>query len=161
SGGRDTHEWTTEKAALLNDFDAAGITSAPLDPEFGGYIEGPKNLALALTAFELAWVDAGAATGSLAGCLALAPIYERGTDEQRSYYMSHCAPPAAGEDRQIWRGAFCLTEPLPFVGVETGLLAGRIRVVEWEDGKEPVLEVDKRGRFITNMSFANFVSAAV
>ena len=35
-------------------------------------------------AFELAWVDAGAATGSLAGYLALSPIHERGTPEQRS-----------------------------------------------------------------------------
>ena len=50
-----------------------------MDPEQGGFIEGPKNLALALVAFELAWVDAGAATGSLAGCLALSPIHERGT----------------------------------------------------------------------------------
>jgi len=36
-----------------------------------------------LVAFELAWVDAGAATGSLAGCLALSPIHERGAHEQR------------------------------------------------------------------------------
>ena len=66
----------------------------------GGFIEGPKNLALALVAFELAWVDAGAATGSLAGCLALSPIHERGTPEQRDYYMSRCAPRAAGRGPQ-------------------------------------------------------------
>jgi alkylation response protein AidB-like acyl-CoA dehydrogenase len=36
-----------------------------------------------------------------------------------------------------------------------------MRIVEWEDGKEPILQVDKRGRFITNMGFANFVTAAV
>ena len=161
NGARATHEWTAQKAALLKKFDSAGITAAALEPAYGGYLEGPKNLALALIAFELAWVDAGAATGSLAGCLALAPIYERGTQEQREHYMSLCAPPAQGEDRQPWRGAFCLTEPLPYVGVETSLLGGRVRVVEWEDGKEPILEVDKRGRFITNMGFANFVTAAV
>ncbi len=161
NGGRNTHSWTDAKAALLKEFDAAGITSACLEPEEGGYIEGPKNLALALIAFELAWVDAGAATGSLAGSLALAPIHERGTPEQRAWYMSRCSPPSPDEGREIWRGSFCLTEPLPYVGVETGLLAGRIRVAEWEEGKEPVLEVDKRGRFITNMSFANFVTAAV
>ena len=158
NGARNSHEWTAGKAALLADFDAAGITTAALEPEYGGYIEGPKNLALALIAFELAWVDAGAATGSLAGCLALAPIHERGTPEQKSYYKSRCAPGAEGSP---WRGAFCLTEPLPFVGVETGLLAGRVRVADWGDGQEPVLEVDKRGRFITNMGFANFVTAAV
>jgi alkylation response protein AidB-like acyl-CoA dehydrogenase len=155
NGARGTHDWTEQKANLLNEFDAAGITAAGLDPEDGGYIEGPKNLVLSLIAFELAWVDAGAATGSLAGCLALAPIHERGTPEQRKHYMSLCAPPAPR------RGAFCLTEPLPYVGVETSLLAGRVRIVGWEEGKEPILEVDKRGRFITNMGFANFVTAAV
>jgi alkylation response protein AidB-like acyl-CoA dehydrogenase len=158
-GGRHTHEWTDAKAALLKDFDAAGITSVHLDPANGGFIEGPKNLALALVAFELAWVDAGAATGSLATHLALAPIHERGTPEQQSYYMQKCAPPPDGGEP--WRGAFCLTEPLPYVGVETGMLSGRIRVVEWSDGEEPIVEVDKRGRFITNMGFANFVTAAV
>ena len=43
-------------------------------------------LALALAAFELAWVDGGAATASLAGFLALAPIHERGTPEQSRHY---------------------------------------------------------------------------
>ncbi|MCX6621914.1 MAG: acyl-CoA/acyl-ACP dehydrogenase, partial [Acidobacteria bacterium] len=160
-GGRNTHEWTPEKNALLQAFDESGITAAFMDPHQGGFIEGPKNLALALIAFELAWVDAGAATGSLAGCLALAPIHERGTDEQRDFYLAKCAPAQPGEDRKPWRGAFALTEPIPYVGVETGLLNGKVRVVEWEVGQEPILEVTKRGRFITNMGFANFVTAAV
>ncbi len=132
-----------------------------MDPGEGGYIEGPKNLALALVAFELAWVDAGAATGSLAGCLALSPIHERGTEEQKAYYMSRCAPPQPGEDRKPWRGAFCLTEPIPYVGVETGMLGGKVRIADWAEGEEPMLQVEKRGRFITNMGFANFVTAAV
>ena len=72
-GARNTHEWTPAKQALLAAFDASGITGVFLDPEQGGLVEGPKNLALALVAFELAWVDAGAATGSLAGCLACPP----------------------------------------------------------------------------------------
>ena len=160
-GARNTHEWTEEKAGLLKAFDESGITAVFLDPARGGFIEGPKNLALALVAFELAWVDAGAATSSLANCLALAPIHERGTPEQRDTYFSRCAPPAPGEDREIWRGAFALTEPIPYVGVETGLLGGKVRVAQWEEGKEPLLQVDKRGRFITNMAFANFVTAAV
>ena len=161
SGARNTHEWTPEKNALLQAFDESGITAVFMDPAQGGFIEGPKNLALALTAFELAWVDAGAATGSLAGCLALSPIHERGTPEQRDYYMSRCAPPQPGEDRKPWRGAFCLTEPIPYVGVETGMLGGRVKVAEWAEGQEPLLQVEKRGRFITNMGFANFVTAAV
>jgi alkylation response protein AidB-like acyl-CoA dehydrogenase len=161
AGARNTHEWTPEKNALLQAFDESGITGVFMEPAQGGFIEGPKNLALALTAFELAWVDAGAATGSLAGCLALSPIHERGTDQQREYYMSRCAPPQPGENRLPWRGAFCLTEPIPYVGVETGMLGGKLRVAEWQDGQEPLLQVEKRGRFITNMGFANFVTAAV
>lgn len=160
-GGRNSHEWTPEKASLLRAFDESGITAAFLDPEHGGFVEGPKNLALALIAFELAWVDAGAATGSLAGNLGLAPIHERGTPEQREHYMKLAAPVQPGESRQQVRAAFALTEPLPYVGVETGMLGGKVRVAEWKEGEEPVLQVDKRGRFITNMGFANVVTAAV
>lgn len=161
NGGRDTHEWTEEKNALLEVFDSSGITAAFIDPEYGGYLEGPKNFALALMAFELAWVDGGAATGSLAGNLGLSPIHERGTPEQKAHYLSGAVPPMPGEDRKQLRGAFALTEPLPYVGVDTGVLAGKVRVDTWNDGEEPVLHVDKRGRFITNMAFANFVTAAV
>src|SRR5579875_1643999 len=160
-GARASHEWSEKKAALLEAFDQSGITAIFMDPEEGGFLIGPKNLALALTAFELAWVDAGAATCSLAGCLALAPIHERGTAEQRTRYMSLAAPPAAGEDRTAWRGAFCLTEPIPYVGVDTGILGGKLRIAKWEEGQEPLLQLEKRGRFITNMGFANFVTAAV
>ena len=160
-GLRNTHEWNERKSELLTAFDAAGLTALFMEPEHGGFLVGPKNLAQALTAFELAWVDGGAATCCLATHLALAPIHERGTEEQRDTYMSLAAPPQPGEDRAVWRGAFALTEPLPYVGVDTGVLVGKIRVAEWEDGKEPLLQVDKRGRFITGMDFANFVTAAV
>ncbi len=159
-GVRNSHEWTEQKNTMLAEFDTAGISSMFVDPEHGGYIEGPKNLAMALAAFELAWVDGGAATCSLATGLALAPIHERGTPEQKQRYMSLSVPGAAGANSAPWRGAFALTEPLPYVGVETGLLGGKLRVVEWND-EEPLLEITKRGRFITNMGFANFVTAAV
>jgi alkylation response protein AidB-like acyl-CoA dehydrogenase len=160
-GARNSHDWTEAKAGLLKEFDQSGITSVFMDPEFGGFIDGPKNLALALVAFELAWVDAGAATCSLAGNLALSPIHERGTPEQREHYMRLAIPAQPGEDRVPWRGSFALTEPLPYVGVETGMLSGRARIAEWKEGEEPVIQVDKRGRFITNMDFARFVTAAV
>jgi alkylation response protein AidB-like acyl-CoA dehydrogenase len=160
-GGRNSHEWTPAKAELLEAFDRSGITAVFMDPEQGGFLVGPKNLALALVAFELAWVDGGAATASLAGCLALAPIHERGTLEQQQHYMKLAAPAQPGEDRQPLRGAFCLTEPIPYVGVDTGMLDGKVRIVEWKPGEEPVLQVEKRGRFITNIGFANFVTAAV
>src|SRR5208337_13106 len=161
NGGRNSHDWTAEKAGLLAHFDESGITAAFLDPEQGGFIAGPKNLALALMAFELSWVDAGAATCSLAGNLGLAPIHERGTPEQRAKYVANAAPLKPGENRRQVRAAFALTEPIPFVGVETGMLAGKVRIAEWPDGGEPLLQVDKRGRFITNMGFANVVTAAV
>ena len=160
-GQRNTHEWTPAKEEMMEAFDRAGISAIFMEPEEGGFIAGPKNLALALAAFELAWVDGGAATASLAGFLALAPIHERGTPEQAQHYMSLAAPPQPGEDRKPWRGAFALTEPIPYVGVDTGMLSGKLRVAEWNDGQEPWLQVDKRGRFITNIAFANFVTAAV
>jgi alkylation response protein AidB-like acyl-CoA dehydrogenase len=160
-GGRNSHEWTPAKAELLEAFDRSGITAVFMDPEHGGFLVGPKNLALALVAFELAWVDGGAATASLAGCLALAPIHERGTPEQQEHYMKLAAPAQPGEDRKTLRGAFCLTEPIPYVGVDTGMLDGKVRIAEWKPGEEPLLQVEKRGRFITNIGFANFVTAAV
>ena len=160
-GGRKSHDWTPAKAELLEALDRSGVTAVFTDPEQGGFVIGPKNLALALVAFELAWVDGGAATSSLAGCLALAPIHERGTPEQQKHYMKLAAPAQPGEDRKPWRGAFCLTEPIPYVGVDTGILDGKVRIAEWKPGAEPLLQVEKRGRFITNIGFANFVTAAV
>jgi len=166
AGERNSHEWTPAKNEMLEAFDRAGVTSAFMDPEEGGFISGPKNLALALAAFELAWVDGGAATASLAGFLALAPIHERGTLEQSRHYKALSAPPQPGandaeKNRRPWRGAFVLTEPIPYVGVDTGMLSGKVRVAGWREGEEPWLQVEKRGRFITNIAFANFVTAAV
>jgi alkylation response protein AidB-like acyl-CoA dehydrogenase len=161
AGERNTHEWTPAKNEMMEAFDRAGISAIFMEPEEGGFIVGPKNLALSLAAFELAWVDGGAATASLAGFLALAPIHERGTAEQSSHYMTLAAPSEPGDDRKPWRGAFVLTEPIPYVGVDTGMLSGKVRIAEWKDGEEPWLQVDKRGRFITNIAFANFVTAAV
>ena len=161
AGERNSHEWTPAKHEMMEAFDRAGITGAFMEPEEGGFITGPKNLALALAAFELAWVDGGAATASLAGFLALAPIHERGTKEQAAHYMSLSAPPQPGDERKPWRGAFVLTEPIPYVGVDTGMLSGKVRVAGWRHDEEPWLQVEKRGRFITNIAFANFVTAAV
>ena len=160
-GGRNTHEWTEGKDQLFKHYDEGGITSTFLEPEFGGIVQGPKNLALSLVAWELAWVDGGAATSSLASNLAYAPIWERGTKEQRDEYMAKQVPLQPGENRRQYRGAFALTEPLPYVGVDAGALGGRISVAKWEEGEEPILQVEKRGRFITNMDVAGYVTAAV
>ncbi|MBT8044699.1 MAG: acyl-CoA dehydrogenase family protein, partial [Verrucomicrobiae bacterium] len=86
-GERNHHEWTDKKNELLEAYDASGLTNLYMEPEHGGFIQGPKNMAMALVAFEISWVDAGAATCGLASNLALAPIHERGTDEQRDHYM--------------------------------------------------------------------------
>jgi alkylation response protein AidB-like acyl-CoA dehydrogenase len=155
-GARSDRDWSERKASLLAAFDDAGVNAALLDKEFGGCADGGKNLAAALVAFEMAWVDGGAATGCLATHLGVAPIQRRGTDEQKRHYLPRLLP---GKD-QI-RAAFALTEPLPYAGVDKGMLSGRVRIAEWLPGKEPVLQVDKRGRFITNMDFANVVTVAV
>src|SRR5208337_297688 len=80
---------------------------------------------------------------------------------QVTRYKTLSAPPQTGEDRKPWRGAFALTEPIPYVGVDAGMLSGKLRVAEWKDGAESTLQVDKRGRFISGIAFANFVTAAV
>ena len=108
-GGRGSHDWTPGKAELLPHYDASGISSAFIDTRYGGYLDGPKNLALSLIGFELAWVDAGAATCSLATCLGLAPVMAKGTAEQKEHYLSRCVP---GAYEKTYRGAFALTEPI-------------------------------------------------
>ena len=160
-GARHSDAWTPDKAGLVRAFDAAGLSVLAADGEYGGPIDGPKNLGIALAAFELAWVDAGAATTMLGNVLALAPLHERGTAGQRERYMRLAAPGGTGDTREPWHGAFVLTEPLPHVGVDTGVLDGKMRIAEWKPGQEPVLLVEKRGRFITGMGHADFVTAAV
>ncbi len=160
AGGRHTHEWTPEKAGILRAFDAAGLNAVGVGAEHGGLIAGPRSLALALAAFELAWVDAGAALLHLANYLALASIHFKGTDAQRARYLAASAAPQP-DTGEPWRGAFALTEPLPYVGVETVVMGGKARVAAWDDGQEPWLQIEKRGRFISGMDFADFVIAAV
>ncbi len=69
-GERNTHEWTPAKQAMMEAFDDAGMTAAFMEPEQGGFIAGPEEPGPGPGAFELAWVDGGAATASLAGYLA-------------------------------------------------------------------------------------------
>ena len=158
-GERATHDWTDGKQSLFDAFDASGQTAAGLDMACGGLFEGPRNLALSLLSYETAWVDNGAATSSFVNDLAMGPIAELGTPEQKTRYMSLCAP--GNPSGKTWRGAFALTEPLPYVGVDTGVLSGRLSVKEWKDGEEPVLRCEKRGRFITNIAIADYVTVAV
>jgi len=159
-GGRNSHEWTPEKDALLRALDGAGLTADAIEGKPGRGGGSQRNLALALVAFELAWVDGGAATTVLAGALARGAIRSFGTEEQKEAYLRAPAKDA-GDGREPRHGAFALTEPIPYAGVETGLLGGAVRVAGWGLGREPVLSVEKRGRFITGMAFADFVTAVV
>ena len=157
-GQRKTHDWTAEKQGAFDAFDASGITASTLKQEFGGLFDGPKNLASSLLSYELSWVDNGAATSALVNGLAMGPIAELGTPEQKERYMTLCAP--GNPSGKTWRGSFALTEPLPYVGVDTGVLCGRVSIAEWKDGEEPMIRVEKRGRFITNIAICDYVTIA-
>jgi len=146
SGVSSGCEWTPEKARILDSMDANGLTSILSSASHGA------AMPLALAAWELAWVDGGAATCSLSGSLAQMPIREFGTAEQRERYLQN-------SDRR--HGALCLTEPIPGAGTDVLFLTGTLQVAEWLPGSEPVLEIHKRGRFISHMDFADFVLAAV
>ena len=159
NGQRFTHEWTPEKQSLFDAFDASGMTAATLNAEFGGLFAGPRNLAMSLVTYETAWVDNGAATSSFVNDLAMGPIAELGTPEQKEKYMTLCAP--GNPSGKTWRGSFALTEPLPYVGVDTGVLCGRVSVAEWKEGEEPLLRVEKRGRFITNIAICDYITIAL
>ena len=159
NGQRFTHEWTPEKQGLFDAFDASGMTAATLNAEFGGLFDGPRNLAMSLVTYETAWVDNGAATSSFVNDLAMGPIAELGTPEQKEKYMTLCAP--GNPSGKTWRGSFALTEPLPYVGVDTGVLCGRVSIAEWKEGEEPMLRVEKRGRFITNIAICDYITIAL
>ncbi len=158
-GQRKTHEWTAEKQSMFDAYDASGVTAATLNADCGGLFEGPRNLAESLLTYETAWVDNGAATSSFVNALAMGPIAELGTPEQKKKYMTLCAP--GNPSGKTWRGSFALTEPLPYVGVDTGVLCGRVSIAEWKEGEEPMIRVEKRGRFITNIAIADYVTIAV
>jgi hypothetical protein len=138
--------WTEEKARVLRALDAHGLTAIAPSARNGFAVP------LALTVFELANVDAGVATCALSGSLAQMPIRDFGTPPQRERYL-HSA--------DLRHGALCLTEPLPGAGAEAISLAGRMAPAGASADGEPLLEIRKRGRFISHMDFAGFVVAAV
>ena len=158
NGQRATHDWTDDKQAMFDAFDSSGQTAAGLEMAYGGLFEGPRNLPISLLSYETSWVDNGAATSSFVNDLAMGPISELGTPEQKERYMSLCAP--GNPSGKTWRGSFALTEPLPYVGVDTGVLCGRVSVAEWNEGEEPKIRVEKRGRFITTIAICNYITIA-
>jgi hypothetical protein len=143
---RPTCDWTEEKSQVLAILDASGLTRV-----LASMHSGPA-MPLALTIWEVACVDAGVATCSLSGSLAQMPIRDFGTESQRWRYVD------SGELRY---GALCLTEPIPGAGADAMFLAGRMEVAGTSTNGEPLLQIHKRGRFISHMDFALFVVAAV
>jgi len=83
-----------------------------MDPEEGAdFNRRPQDLALSLAAFELAWVDGGAATASWPASwpsrITNAPA------DRLPHYMSPLRTSAAGRRPQALARAFVLTEPIP------------------------------------------------
>jgi len=146
AGGRSTHEWTSDKARVLRALDDAGLTSIVTRSS------GGVTMRLAAVLWELACVDGGAAVCSLSGSLAQMVVRDAGTQEQQFRYVGNAA-------RR--HGALCVTEPVPGAGADAATLEGRVCVAQWKPGAQPLLDVDKRGRFTSHMDFAEFVVAAV
>lgn len=146
SGARNGCEWTTDKSHLVDALDANGLNS--ILSTAGRGIATP----LALAAWELAWVDGGAAANILSGSMAQMPILDFGTSHQRELYLGNAAPR---------HGALCLTEPIPGAGSDALFLTGSFEIAEGLVDREPTLHIEKRGRFISHMDFADFVVAAV
>jgi alkylation response protein AidB-like acyl-CoA dehydrogenase len=79
-------------------------------------------------------------------------VRDFGTPEQRTRYLDRSRYPHA---------ALCLTEPPPGAGVDALTLTGCARLLHAPSGAGPLLDVEKRGRFISHMEFADFVLLAV
>jgi hypothetical protein len=146
---RESHAscgWSADQARLLAALDANGLT---------GILSAASNdpaMQLALSLWELASIDGGAATLSMSGFLAQMPIRDFGTAEQKLRYLGQTS---------FRHGALCLTEPIPGAGAEAVFLSGSARVASQGENGEPLLEVCKRGRFTSHTDFADFVVAAV
>jgi hypothetical protein len=145
-GARANCEWTPQKAQLIAKLDANGLNSilSAAQPSIA--------MPLAMAAWELARVDGGAAANILSGCMAQMPILDFGTRPQRERYLG---------SGHVRHGALCLTEPLPGAGSDALFLAGSVELTSGVLEGEPLLHIEKRGRFISHMDFADFVVAAV
>ncbi len=113
-------------------------------------LQPPSTVARGLVLFELAAQDGGMAALCFSRFLGQMPIAEFGTEEQKARYAS---------GKNLLHGALCLTEPIPGAGAEALLLMGTYRPAGGVES--PLIEIDKRGRFTSQMEFAEFVVAAV
>lgn len=145
-GARTSCGWTPQKAQLIAKLDANRLNS--ILPSLQQGITMP----LALAAWELACVDGGAAVNLLSGSMAQMPILDFGTRQQRDRYLGNGG---------LRHGALCLTEPIPGAGTDALFLTGSYEMTSGMIDGEPALHIEKRGRFISHMDFADFVVAAV
>ena len=97
---RDAFPWDAVKKGAKLGFHMMGIPKA-----YGGL--GIDCLTAVVVAEELAAVDAGIATTFGACCLALGPIVNRGTEEQRERFL----PPICEDETGTYLTAFAMTEP--------------------------------------------------
>lgn len=112
-----------------------GLTTAFIPEKYGGG-GMTSTLSWALVLEELNWGCAGIATGLIGGGLAVLPILNMGTEEQREKFLPVFTRPEPA------LGALCLTEP------EAGSDVRQIKTRAEKDGDEWVLNGTKR--FITN-----------
>ena len=168
AGAADSPVWTAAKARVLDALDRAlcppGTDQTAMDSRRllpgirwqSGLSPDPGTQLLALAAAELAVADGGAATCLLSGYLAHSVVRDFGTPEQRARYLDRARYP---------HGALCLTEPPPGAGVDALTLTGHARLAVLPGaappGAAPLLDVEKRGRLISHMEFADFVLLAV
>jgi len=165
SGGRRRAQhprMDSGKDGMMEAFDRAGVTAAFMEPEEGGFIVGPKNLALALGGLRAGLGRRRRGTGQpgwIPGALAHPRARHSGAGEplQEPFRAS-----TARRGPQALARRLCAHRAHPYVGVDASMLSGKMRVAE--DGKEdeePWLQVEKRGRFITTSPSPTFVTAAV
>ncbi len=88
---------------ILNEMGELGLLGSTLPPEYGG--AGANHVCYGVTAREVERVDSGYRSAmSVQSSLVMHPIFEYGTDAQRTKYLPKLA---SGE----WVGCFGLTEP--------------------------------------------------
>jgi hypothetical protein len=133
------------RSAVLAALDRSGLASL-MDPPDGSAARA------GLAVIETARMDAGAAACLLSAYLPQYALRDYGTPEQCARYLDRSRYP---------HGALCLTEALPGAGMDALFLSGRVTVLDWPASGEPVLRVEKHGRFVSHMEFAHFVLVAV
>ena len=161
-GARNTHEWTPDKEALLQAFDESGITARVHGAVAGRLHRGAEEPG----------AGAGGVRAGLGGCrrghrqpgrMPGAFAHPRARHARAARLLYGPLRSRRSRAKTASRGAAPSASPsrCPTWASRPACWAARCAIAEWAEGQEPMLQVEKRGRFITNMGFANFVTAAV